>query len=225
MAGLPASAAPPDAARLADRISSGVAARTVEQVRASVKAARTERMDLSLRGRRQIGSGRGAHNSARGVFAALTIASALLFYPASGSVAAVPQRIVSTNLCADESVFRLVARGHIAALSFEAGDRHPVVSTIVDQVAGIPQIRPSTEAVLNYRPDLVVMFAGTFPKLRAHLAALGVPVLEVAYDTSLDGIRNTTRMLGARLGAPAAAERLLADMDRKLAQAPPPRPP
>ena len=130
-----------------------------------------------------------------------------------------PQRIVSTNLCADEYVFRLAPRGHIAALSFEAGDRHPVVSTIVDKVAGIPQIRPSTEAVLNFRPGLVVMFAGTLPKVRAHLAALGVAVVEVPYDTSLDGIRATTRMLGARLGAPAQAERLLAEMDRTLAAA------
>src|SRR5581483_4294947 len=69
---------------------------------------------------------------------------------------AAPQRIVSTFLCTDEYLLRLVPRSRIAALSFEAGDRKPVVSTIADKVGGIPQIRPSTETVLNLSPDLVV---------------------------------------------------------------------
>jgi iron complex transport system substrate-binding protein len=128
-------------------------------------------------------------------------------------------RVVSTNLCGDEYVFRLVPRGHIAALSFEAGDRHPVVSTIADKVGGIAQIRPSTETVLNYKPDLVVMQAGTLSKLQANLVALGVPVLELSYDSSLADIRRTTTMLGARLGAQAVAAKLLADMDATLAAA------
>jgi iron complex transport system substrate-binding protein len=149
----------------------------------------------------------------------IRIAAALLLLAGAGSAEGAPQRIVSTNLCADEYVFRLVDRRQIAALSFEAGDRHPVVSTIADHVAGIPQIRPSTETVLNYKPDLVVMFAGTFSKLRANLVSLGVKVLDVPYDTSLAGIRQTTRMLGDKLGARATAERLIAAMDATLAKA------
>jgi len=146
-------------------------------------------------------------------------AAALLFLCTSQSVAAAPQRVVSTNLCADEYVFRLVPRAHIAALSFEAGDRHPVVSTIADRVGGIAQIRPSAETVLNYRPDLVVMFAGTLPRLKSALDDLHVPVLEVPYDDSLAAIRQTTRRLGAALGAPDRAAALLARMDATLAQA------
>ena len=145
--------------------------------------------------------------------------AALLFICTSETVAAPPQRVVSTNLCADEYVFRLVDRGHIAALSFEAGDRHPVVSTIADAVAGIPQIRPSAETVLNYRPDLVVMFAGTLPRLKSALDDLHVPVLEIPYDDSLAAIRETTRRLGTALGARDKAEALLAQMDGQLAQA------
>ena len=107
----------------------------------------------------------------------------------------------------------------VAALSFEAGDRHPVVSTIADQVAGIPQIHPSAETVLNYRPDLVVMFAGTMPKLHAHLAALGVAVVDVPDDPSVDAIRKTTRLLAAQFGVREKGERMLAAMDVKLAAA------
>jgi iron complex transport system substrate-binding protein len=142
---------------------------------------------------------------------------ALVFFCNSGVAA--PQRVISTNLCADEYVFRLVPRAHIAALSFEAGDRHPVVSTIADRVAGIAQIRPSTETVLNYRPDLVVMFEGTEARLHANLRALGVPVLDVPYAGALDEVRRTTRMLGTALGAPDRARAMLAEMAARLAQA------
>jgi iron complex transport system substrate-binding protein len=147
----------------------------------------------------------------------LAAACALIFF--STRAVAAPLRVVSTNLCGDEYVFRLVPRGHIAALSFEAGDRHPVVSTIADKVGGIAQIRPSTETVLNFKPDLVVMQAGTLSKLQANLAALGVPVLELPYDSSLADIRRTTTMLGARFGTQDVAVRLLRDMDATLAAA------
>lgn len=133
-----------------------------------------------------------------------------------GSFAA-PQRVVSTFLCTDEYVFRLLPREHIAALSFEAGDRHPVVSTIADAVGGIKGIRPDTETVLNLHPDLVVMYQNTMPRLHANLLALGVPLLDVPWDSSFSDIRRTTRMLGDKLGARARAGALIAAMDAKLA--------
>jgi iron complex transport system substrate-binding protein len=166
--------------------------------------------------RRQIGCRRPLDNSLVVRRAAFTFACALLFFCNS---AAAPQRVVSTNLCTDEYVFRLVPRRHIAALSFEAGDRHPVVSTIADKVAGIPLIRPSTETVLNLRPDLVVMFEGTEPLLHANLRALGARVLDLPYETSLDGVRKTTRMLGHALDAPDKAAAMIAQMDATLARA------
>jgi iron complex transport system substrate-binding protein len=127
--------------------------------------------------------------------------------------------VVSTNLCGDEYVFRLLPRARIAALSFEAGDRNPVVSTIADQVEGIPQIRPSTEAVLALHPDLVVMQAGALEMLQANLKAMGVPVLALPYDSSIADIRRTTLMLGARLGAADKAAQLLRGMDAILQRA------
>ena len=44
-------------------------------------------------------------------------------------------------------VMRLLPKERIAALSFLAGDRNPVVSTIVDQVQGMRLIPASAEAV------------------------------------------------------------------------------
>jgi len=155
-------------------------------------------------------------NSLMHRFARFTISCALLFFCTSPSVAA-PQHVVSTFLCTDEYVFRLVPRARIAALSFEAGDRHPVVSTIADKVGGIAQIRPSTETILNLHPDLVVMYENTMPRVHANLVALGVPVLDVPWANSVADIRKTTLVLGEKLGARKEAAALLAQMDAKLA--------
>src|SRR5580692_11686920 len=90
---------------------------------------------------------------------------------------AAQQRVVSTFLCTDEYVFRLVPREHIAALDYLAADTHPVVSTIADKVKGIALIHPSTETVLTLKPDLVVFYQGTLPRLREHLIEAGVPIV------------------------------------------------
>jgi iron complex transport system substrate-binding protein len=132
---------------------------------------------------------------------------------------ATPKRVVSTFLCTDEYVFRLEPRDRIAALSFEATDRTPVVSTIADAANGIPTIRPSAETVLNYRPDLVVMYQFTMPELHAQLARIGVPVLDVPWANSLADVRRITAMLGDKLGARDRAGALLKEMDTKIAAA------
>lgn len=133
---------------------------------------------------------------------------------------AAPKRVVSTFLCTDEYVFRLLPRERIAALSFEATDRDPVVSTIADAARGIPAIRPSAETVLGFAPDLVVMYEGTMPILHAQLAHAGVAVLDVPWGNSLADVRRITAMLGDKLGAPERARALLAEMDRKIPHAP-----
>jgi len=137
----------------------------------------------------------------------------------AAAAAASPHRVVSTFLCTDEYVFRLLPRARIAALSFEAGDRHPVVSTIADHVGGIAQIHPTTETVLNLHPDLVVMYQGTMPRLHENLSALGVPILDVPWANSIADIRKTTHWLGEKLGAQERAAALLDRMDAKLAAA------
>src|SRR6185503_19865426 len=149
--------------------------------------------------------------------ALIIFAIAALSYAAAA--AASPHRVVSTFLCTDEYLFRLLPRAHIAALSFEAGDRHPVVSTIADQVAGMTGIHPTTETVLNLHPDLVIMYQGTMPRLHENLSALGVPVLDVPWANSIADIRKTTRWLGERLGARTRAAALLDAVDAKLSTA------
>jgi iron complex transport system substrate-binding protein len=140
---------------------------------------------------------------------------------------AAPQRVVSTFLCTDEYVFRLVPRPQIAALSYEATDRRPVVSTIADAARDVPVIHPSTETVLALHPDLVVMYAGTNVRLHTNLKQAGIPILDVPWANSLADVRKVTLMLGNRLGTQLRARALLAEMDRKIAvaQARAPHPP
>jgi iron complex transport system substrate-binding protein len=168
----------------------------------------------------------GSKNNMRTIQFSLAVAAFVattLCFPA----VAAPQRVVSTFLCTDEYVFRLVPRGHIAALSYEAIDRRPVVSTIADAARGVPVIRPSAETVLQLKPDLVVMYAGTNPRLHLSLKRLGVPVLDVPWANSLADVRTVTTMLGDKLGAPERARALIAAMDAKIAltRAAAPQPP
>lgn len=132
-------------------------------------------------------------------------------------VFAAPQRIVSTELCTDEYVFRLVPRAHIAALSFLAADDHPVVSTIHDQVKGIPLTHGSAEEVMSLKPDMVVLYRGQNPRLEAQLIESGTPFVEIDDATSLADVRRITRELGRSLGAQQRAAELIAQMDKTLA--------
>lgn len=129
---------------------------------------------------------------------------------------AAPKRVVSGFLCTDEYVFRLLPRDHIAALSFLSADRHPVVSTIADRVKGIPLVHASAEEILARRPDAVVLYAGTEPRLHAQLASAGVPVIDVEWASSLADIRRITLKLGHALGEDGRAHSLVEAMDAKL---------
>jgi iron complex transport system substrate-binding protein len=130
-----------------------------------------------------------------------------------------PRRIVSTFLCTDEYVYRLVPRDRIAALSYLAGDTHPVVSTIADKVKGIPLVRASAESVLALKPDLVITYQATNARLRQQLTDAGVKVFEVPWASSLADIRRITRLLGSRLNARERADALIAEMNARLVAA------
>lgn len=138
-----------------------------------------------------------------------------------------PRRIVSTFLCTDEYLFRLVSPSRIAALSYLAAATDPVVSTIAGQVHGIPSVRASAEQVLTLHPDLVITYENTNVRTTQLLRAAGVNVLELPWAQSLADIRRITRMLGDRLGERRRAEALIAQMDADLrsARAQAPRPP
>ena len=136
---------------------------------------------------------------------------------AAASEAPVAARIVSLNLCTDQYLM-LLAPGRAVALSPLARD--PALSVVAPQAAGVAWVRPDAEAVLALRPDLVL--AGPFgaQTTLAVLARHGVPILRTALPQDFPAIRAETRRFAAALGAIGEGERLIAQMDIRLANIP-----
>eukprot|EP01034_Spumella_vulgaris_P018901 gene18901-24162_t len=108
----------------------------------------------------------------RGVLVATALlgGAALLWAAAPAPAAkapAVPQRIVSINLCADQLVLALADRGQIAGLTKNATDRE--MSGEAAAARGIPLLSNSAEQILAIEPDLIV---GMPASRSAALAAL-----------------------------------------------------
>ena len=80
-------------------------------------------------------------------------ALAVLILAANPAFAA-PKRVVSTFLCTDEYVFRLLPRERIAALSFEATDRHDLMRRVMSEEperlrALVPHLPRDLETVIQ----------------------------------------------------------------------------
>src|SRR3546814_12608420 len=71
----------------------------------------------------------------------------------SAKAPAIPQRIVSINLCADQLVLALADRGQIAGLTKNATD--PEMSGEAAKARGIALLSNSAEQILAIEPDLI----------------------------------------------------------------------
>jgi iron complex transport system substrate-binding protein len=122
--------------------------------------------------------------------------------------------VVSLNLCTDELLLAL-APERIAALSPLARD--PALSVFADAATHHPWVRPSAEAVLRLRPDLVL--AGQYGA-QAAIAILrdrGIRVDQVAEPTDFPGVATEIARVAAALGVPARGAALAASMRARLA--------
>jgi iron complex transport system substrate-binding protein len=133
---------------------------------------------------------------------------------------AVPQRIVSINLCADQLVLALADRGQIAGLTKNATDVE--MSGEAAKAAGIPLLSNSAEQILAIEPDLIVgMPASRSAALRA-LPRQDYPLLDLATANTLDGIYASIRETAAAVGHPERGSALIARMQGELAGLPKP---
>ena len=129
-----------------------------------------------------------------------------------------PQRIVSTNLCADQLVAVLADPGQIAGLGRYARD--PNMSAAADVAQHLPVFGGAAEQLIAARPDLVVgMPASTAPGL-AGLEPGSYRTLDVAFVTDYAGIVSAVRQVARAVGHPARGEALIAAMDADLARLP-----
>ena len=133
---------------------------------------------------------------------------------------AVPQRIVSINLCADQLVLALADREQIAGLTKNATDIE--MSGEAARAHGIPMLSNSAEQILAIEPDLIIgMPASRSAALRA-LPKHTYPLLDLATANTLDEIYTSIRETAAAVGHPERGTALIARMERELAGLPKP---
>lgn len=124
-----------------------------------------------------------------------------------------PLRIVSLDYCADQYVLKFADREDILALSPDAGKRFSYMRAAAE---GIPTVRPRTADVLALQPDLVVRTYGGGHDIADFMKEPGVPVVQIGFPQSIAEVRDEVLRVGTELGKPDEAEKLVADMDRRL---------
>jgi iron complex transport system substrate-binding protein len=129
-----------------------------------------------------------------------------------------PARIVSVNLCTDELVLRLADHKNIASVTWLAATSS--ASNVADLATRIPTNHGLAEEIIPLAPDLVVAGIYTARAAVALLKRTGIPVLDLDVPRSLSEIRTQYRQVGQALGEQERAERIIAEMDSRLAAIP-----
>lgn len=130
-----------------------------------------------------------------------------------------PARIVSLNLCADELVLRLADLRNVASVTWLARD--PRNANVADLAARVPVNHGLAEEIVPMRPDLVI--AGTYTTRTAVtlLRRVGVPLTEIDVPHSFADVRRQISEVAGLVGEPERGERLIAEIDTRLASLPP----
>jgi len=137
-----------------------------------------------------------------------------LFLADATSVGAQP-RILSLDQCADQYVLALRPDATLA-LSPRADDAD---SHLRHLAVGHRRIRPTLEAAVAFRPDVVVRTWGGDPRLMRRLEQDGVRTVSIAEATDFDGAARNLRQVAQVLDAEPKADVLLTGMERGLARA------
>jgi iron complex transport system substrate-binding protein len=142
---------------------------------------------------------------------------AFLLPGVAGAAPAVPRRVVSINLCADELLLALADPGQIASLSVYATD--PDLSTVVAEAAAFPHHAASAESVVALAPDLVL--AGRFTKrdTRDMLTRLGYRLELLDAPRSIADSEKQIGRVAALLGHPDRGAALIANIEAARARA------
>jgi iron complex transport system substrate-binding protein len=127
-----------------------------------------------------------------------------------------PRRIVSQTLGSDEVLIDLVAPERLVGVSALARD--PAYSNVVDRVgSAAPPSVVNAEDVLRLRPDLVFVASFSRAEVVQLLEASGAPVYRLTSFDRLQDVVDNVRRLGRAVGEEAAAERLVARLEARVA--------
>ncbi|WP_414641917.1 ABC transporter substrate-binding protein [Brevundimonas sp.] len=128
-----------------------------------------------------------------------------------------PLRVMSLDQCGDQYALALAPQAELA-LSPRADDPD---SWLREAAAGRRRVRPTLEAAIAFRPDVVVRYWGGDARLLARLEASGVRVVTIEDATGFEAVRGNIRTVSAALDARPGGEALIARMDARLREAAP----
>lgn len=126
-------------------------------------------------------------------------------------------RVMSLDQCGDQYALAL-APDYPLALSPRADDPD---SWMRAAAAGHPRIRPTLEAAVGFRPDVVIRYWGGDARMLARLEAGGARIVTIEEATDFDGVRANIRDAARALGAVPRGEALIERMDDRLREAAP----
>lgn len=132
------------------------------------------------------------------------------------SHAATPVRVVSQAVGTDELLLALAEPSQIAALSHISTQAE--FSPVAEQAKAYPSISAGdSEAILRYKPTLVLFTNYSRAELVANVRKTGVRVMMVDRYETLEDVYAVLRTLGKELGREARAEEVIADCEARMA--------
>jgi iron complex transport system substrate-binding protein len=141
-------------------------------------------------------------------------ASEIDLYPA---LASPPQRVVAANAAAAEFIAPLLGPERIAAIP-EQVDAYASYDFRSHGFENVKRFaRYTAETLITLRPDLVVTHAWQAAETTTVLREQGTPVLVLRSATSYADVRSTMGVCAHVLGLEKEGERVVADLDRRVA--------
>ena len=141
----------------------------------------------------------------------IAIALAALLFPLA--VEAKPQRVVSTNVCADQLAL-LLAPERVVSVSFNAID--PYISNFAVEAKKIPINSAHAEEIVLLKPDLVLGDVYEGARVTRFAEISGIKVQLVGAGSSIEDTRKIIRDAASALGEEARGEAAIAAMDARL---------
>lgn len=127
-----------------------------------------------------------------------------------------PVRIIPNSVDVAEILWAVCPRDRIAAFNRASAD--PGMSFIADPVRNRFPVFSSQqpEAVIEYRPDLVLSADDANPDLPKRLSSAKIPYLDLGYCGSVQSMRKRIRLIGKAIGEMGNAEALVRVMDETI---------
>jgi iron complex transport system substrate-binding protein len=128
-----------------------------------------------------------------------------------------PQRIVSTNVCADQLALAIADRAKVVSVSRMAIE--PQISNFADAARGIRINNARAEEIVELKPDLILGDIYTGKGANRLAATLGVPVHIIGFGGSLADVRRIVKDAAQAIGEVERGAALIAEMDARIARA------